>query len=46
MKRKTVSIKNIADELKISVTTVSFVLNEKKRNAYLKRNDPKSFELC
>ncbi|WP_431241784.1 LacI family DNA-binding transcriptional regulator [Flavobacterium sp. P21] len=29
MKSKTVSIKNIADELKISITTVSFVLNGK-----------------
>lgn len=35
MKKKPVSIKNIADELKISVTTVSFVLNGKAKEKHI-----------
>jgi LacI family transcriptional regulator len=35
MKRKTVSIKDIADELKISITTVSFVLNGKAKEKHI-----------
>lgn len=37
MKRKAVSIKNIADELKISVTTVSFVLNGKAKEKHISK---------
>lgn len=37
MKRKAVSIKNIADELKISVTTVSFVLNGKAKEMHISK---------
>jgi LacI family transcriptional regulator len=37
MKRKAVSIKNIADELKISVTTVSFVLNGKAEEKHISK---------
>jgi LacI family transcriptional regulator len=35
MKKKPVSIRNIADELKISVTTVSFVLNGKAKEKHI-----------
>jgi len=35
MKNKPVSIRNIADELKISVTTVSFVLNGKAKEKHI-----------
>ena len=38
MKRKAVSIKNIADELKISVTTVSFVLNGKAKEMHISKD--------
>ena len=37
MKKKPVSIRNIADELKISVTTVSFVLNGKAKEKYISK---------
>jgi len=37
MKRKAISIKNIADELKISVTTVSFVLNGKAKEMHISK---------
>ncbi|REG94805.1 LacI family DNA-binding transcriptional regulator [Flavobacterium aquicola] len=37
MKRKAVSIKNIADDLKISVTTVSFVLNGKAKEMHISK---------
>jgi LacI family transcriptional regulator len=37
MKNKPVSIKNIADELKISVTTVSFVLNGKAKEKHISK---------
>ena len=37
MKRKAVSIKNIADELKISITTVSFVLNGKAKEMHISK---------
>lgn len=37
MKRKAISIKNIADELKISVTTVSFVLNGKAKEKHISK---------
>jgi LacI family transcriptional regulator len=35
MKKKSVSIRNIADELKVSVTTVSFVLNGKAKEKHI-----------
>ncbi|MGO4773130.1 LacI family DNA-binding transcriptional regulator [Flavobacterium sp. W22_SRS_FK3] len=37
MKKKPVSIRNIADELKISVTTVSFVLNGKAKEKHISK---------
>lgn len=37
MKKKAVSIRNIADELNISVTTVSFVLNGKAKEKYISK---------
>ena len=37
MKKKTVSIKNIADHLNISVTTVSFVLNGKAKEKHISK---------
>ncbi|WP_255673675.1 LacI family DNA-binding transcriptional regulator [Flavobacterium sp. JAS] len=37
MKNKPVSIKNIADELKISITTVSFVLNGKAKEKHISK---------
>ena len=37
MKKKAVSIRNIADELKISVTTVSFVLNGKAKEKHISK---------
>lgn len=37
MKKKTVSIRNIAEELKISVTTVSFVLNGKAKEKHISK---------
>lgn len=41
MKRKAISIKNIADELKISVTTVSFVLNGKAKEKHISEETTK-----
>lgn len=37
MKKKSVSIRNIAEELKISVTTVSFVLNGKAKEKHISK---------
>lgn len=37
MKKKPVSLRNIADELKISVTTVSFVLNGKAKEKHISK---------
>jgi LacI family transcriptional regulator len=37
MKKKPVSIRNIADELKVSVTTVSFVLNGKAKEKHISK---------
>ncbi|TDO97020.1 LacI family DNA-binding transcriptional regulator [Flavobacterium sp. 245] len=37
MKKKTVTIRNIANELKISITTVSFVLNGKSKEKHISK---------
>lgn len=37
MKNKAVSIRNIADELKVSITTVSFVLNGKAKEKHISK---------
>ncbi|TRX21660.1 LacI family transcriptional regulator [Flavobacterium franklandianum] len=41
MNKKPVSIRNIADELKISVTTVSFVLNGKAKEKHISKETTK-----